>query len=348
MRFFDHFNREFDKIHAMGMARVFIKFGKNNTCINMNSITFGIFGENIEKRQEIAGALAKKSTPEDITLYQTVYSGKIISVVEPTKYPEKIQSLAYSAFLSDYCIIVAETLTPKLGEIIVTLDLLGKKNGCIITNLDLLPMIAGSNLENYRIFSTFDEARESILAFDRQKDLENTPFASIDHSFEVKGVGSILLGFMHTGKISIHDRLKVHPSGKEFEVRSIQMHDVDVKETNAGDRFGLSIKLLASKDIERGDLVTPMLNKIMTNKEMGIIVKTSKFLKEPLKNDEQIHAFHFLADSPCRWIGEELKAGKEAKGILKFDKPFSLNPQYPALIVRLDAKGLRVIGIAKN
>ncbi|MFH1257950.1 MAG: hypothetical protein V1658_03365, partial [Candidatus Micrarchaeota archaeon] len=110
----------------------------------MASVTIGVFGDNAEARQHIASQLAKKSTPEDITVYQTVYSGKIISIIEPTKYPEKVASMAYAAYLSDYCIISGEALTPFLGETIIALDLLGKKNGCFITSLDLKPMIKGT------------------------------------------------------------------------------------------------------------------------------------------------------------------------------------------------------------
>ncbi|MFH0972232.1 MAG: EF-Tu/IF-2/RF-3 family GTPase [Candidatus Micrarchaeota archaeon] len=310
----------------------------------MGSITIGIFGENPEGRQHAANALAKKGSAEDISVYQTVYSGKIISVVEPTKYPEKVATLAYSAYLSDYCVVLADAMTPALGEIIVTLDLLGKKHGCIISSLDLKPMTKGTNLENYGQFESVDAAREKIYAFEPERDASAPVFGSIDHSFEVKGVGSILLGFLHSGKISVHDKLKVHPSGKELEVRSIQMHDEDVKETNAGDRFGLAIRLLTSKDVARGDIVTRIENNLRTGKELDVNIQLSKFAREPLKNGEQIHAFHFLEDSPCKWSGEEIAGGKDGKGKLIFDKPFSFKTEDPILVVRLDAKGLRVIG----
>lgn len=312
----------------------------------MASITIGIFGEGMEKRQQIASALAKKGSAEDITQYQTVYSGKIITVIEPTRYPEKADVLAYAAFLSDYCIVVGEALTPFLGEIIVTLDLLGKEKGCIISNLDLGALIKGTALEKYDIFSSFDGAKEAIMASERQQGSANGVFASVDHSFEVKGVGSILLGFLHEGRIVVHDKLKVHPSGKELEVRSIQMHDEDVKESNAGDRFGLAIKLLASKDVERGDFLTKGDGGILTGKEIEVKLQMSKFAREPLKPNEQVHAIHFLTDAPCRWQGDEIKGGGEGKGKLVFEKPFSIQPNYPMLIVRLDAKGLRIVGKA--
>lgn len=313
----------------------------------MTSMTFGVFGENPEKRGLIASAIGKKDTVEDITLYQTVFSGKIISVIEPTKYPEKVQVAVYAAYLSDYCILQADALTPSLGELIVILDALQKKEGCIITDFDLKPLIKGTSLENYPIFPTFEQAKEHILAYAPQNRNTETIFASVDHSFEVKGVGSILLGFLHSGKIKIHDKLQTFPSGKELEVRSIQMHDADVKETNAGDRFGLAIKLLTSKDVERGDFLASQNHQIKTGKELSVQISLSKFLKEPLKQDEQIHALHFFQNAPCRWNGQEAKANSQSNGKLAMEKPFSVNSNFPVLLARLDAKGLRVIGTAK-
>ncbi|HLC47667.1 MAG TPA: EF-Tu/IF-2/RF-3 family GTPase [Candidatus Norongarragalinales archaeon] len=319
----------------------------------MGSITIGVFGDKPEGRQQVASSLAKKGGAEDITQYQTVYSGKIITVIEPTRYPEKADVLAYAAFLSDYCIVIAESLTPALGEIIVTLDLLGKEKGCIITNIELDNLLKGTTLEKYDKFDSFEAAREKIMGAERggPADLGGGPasaaeiFASVDHSFEVKGVGSIILGFLHSGKILVHDKLTVHPSGKELEVRSIQMHDQDVKEAGAGDRFGLAIRLLASKDVERGDLLTKSM-KINTGKEHQVNASLSKFAREPLRPNEQVHAVHFLEDAPCRWQGDELIGGNRGSGKLVFEKPFSIHPGFPVLIVRLDAKGLRIIGKA--
>ncbi len=312
----------------------------------MLGITIGIFGEDAQERKAIAEALAKKSTPEDITLYQTVYSGKIVTAIDPTRFPEKIDPIIFTAYLCDYCIIQASSLSPRLGEMIVTLDLLGKNQGCIISNLDLKPLVKGTSLENFECFGSFLEAREKILSFEANRDPSKPVFGSIDHSFEVKGVGSILLGFLHAGKIQVHDRLRVHPSGKEMEIRSIQIHDEDVPKATAGDRFGLSIKLLASRDVGRGNIISGLQNNLLTENAPEFSVELSGFSKIPLKDGEQVHAFHFLEDAPCRWAGGEIAGGKTGRGKLIFDKPFSFNPLHPIILARLDSKGLRPIGRA--
>lgn len=59
-----------------------------------------------------------------------------------------------------------------------------------------------------------------------------------------------------------------------------------------------------------------------------------------------MHALHFLENAPCRWEGGEAAGGKSVNGKLVFEKPFCANPNFPILLCRLDAKGLRVIGKA--
>ncbi len=312
----------------------------------MPSVTIGVFGSHGESRMKIAAALAKKGTVEDFSQYQTKYMGKIVTVLEPTSFPEKISPMVFCAYLSDYCILIADELNARLGEIIVALDLLGKEKGCIIASVEVENLIKNTVLEKYGIFNSFEEAKEKILGFTSEREKGEGVFASVDHSFEVKGVGSILLGFLHSGTISQHDRLRVLPNGKELEVRSIQMHDEDVKSTNAGDRFGLAIKLLTSKDVERGDFLIKNGPEMATSKEIEVHLKMSKFSKESLKKSEQIHAIHFLADAPCKWVGEEVSSGGREKGKLIFDKSFSMHKGFPLILVRLNERGLRVIGKA--
>ena len=52
----------------------------------------------------------------------------------------------------------------------------------------------------------------------------------IDHAFNVKGVGTVVvlvvvLGVIKQGAVKAFDRLKILPSGKDILLKSIQMHD---------------------------------------------------------------------------------------------------------------------------
>ena len=125
-----------------------------------NSVV-GVFSAGVEKRQEIAGALGKKGSADDITVYNTSFGGKLVTTVEPTLYPKKLEAMLFSAYLSDYCVVAADALAPELGEIIVSLDLLGKEKGCLLGMLDWDMLTKGTVLEKYERADSKKEAVES-------------------------------------------------------------------------------------------------------------------------------------------------------------------------------------------
>ena len=53
----------------------------------------------------------------------------------------------------------------------------------------------------------------------------------IDHCFDVKGVGTVILGKVTNGKIKQYDNLKLYPAGIDVLIKSIQMHDDPVEES---------------------------------------------------------------------------------------------------------------------
>ena len=64
----------------------------------------------------------------------------------------------------------------------------------------------------------------------------------IDHTFDVKGVGTVALGKVLSGMITQYDKIQHYPSEIEAMIKSIQMHDDDVKESISPARVGLSLK----------------------------------------------------------------------------------------------------------
>ena len=60
----------------------------------------------------------------------------------------------------------------------------------------------------------------------------------------MKGVGLVVLGFVLTGTVSVHDKLRLIPSEsvKMAEVKGIQVSDEDQESSGSGIRVGLSLK----------------------------------------------------------------------------------------------------------
>lgn len=75
----------------------------------------------------------------------------------------------------------------------------------------------------------------------------------IDRVFAVKGVGTVALGFILSGTVSIHDQLRPIPGPSDLraDVKGIQVNDVDFESAGRGLRVGLSLRGVEPKDLER-------------------------------------------------------------------------------------------------
>lgn len=309
----------------------------------MVSVNIGVFGSNPVERQKACSSLGKKGAPADITFFDNVFSGLLLSVIEPTAYPEKLQPALFAAQICDYPVLLASEVNQFLGELIVLLDLT-EKQGAIIGDLDVSQFTKGTNLENWRKFSSVDEFRASLIEF-KQEAKNGELKAWVDHSFEVKGIGNVALGVVKCGEMNVHDKLKVFPSKeKTIEVRSIQMHDEDVKQAKAGDRFGIAFKGLDAKELERGSVLAK--NAFPTHLQAKLKIRATKYLKEPIKAGEVLHACVGLQFIVCK-IGSDVNASEQKEVELVFEKPIAMNSTDSLVLARINSKGLRVVSVGK-
>ncbi|MEM0139531.1 MAG: EF-Tu/IF-2/RF-3 family GTPase [Ferroplasma sp.] len=226
--------------------------------------------------------IAKVGTNSDILLYHRKEENTIMTFVEPIKYPEKISSLTDAMYPADIAIVNAKNINKDLGEVIVALDLMGKNKGFIITDDEHIPLLkkltSGTALENYKFFIGRPmELVEAIKAIEIKRDTGRS-LTVIDHFFKVKGVGTVVLGFVLSGTVKKHQKLILSDLDTEIEVRSIQMNDVDVDEAPPGARVGLGLKNIEPSDIQRGmflsdtpfEYLTEINNKINVQKNLKI------------------------------------------------------------------------------
>jgi selenocysteine-specific elongation factor len=81
----------------------------------------------------------------------------------------------------------------------------------------------------------------------------NGPFKMpIDHAFTIAGVGTVLTGTIHRGKVKVKDTIEVIPIGKKGQVRSLRSFGEDKEEAIAGERAGVAVKDLKPDDAHRG------------------------------------------------------------------------------------------------
>jgi len=276
-------------------------------------------------RKEFCKAIAKEGSSDDFTMYNTNYQGKLINLVEPTKYPEKIVALANSLFLSDFVVFIVDELNAETGEQIVMLDMF-KKKGCLVTDLDLKQFIKGTALEQWPVLSS-EGARRFVLEEFAIPVRTGDPIVIVDHSFEVKGVGSVVLGIVYQGIVKVHDILLCFPGKKELDVKSIQKNDVDVPEAVASDRLGIAMKRLKSEDVPRGSVLAKDLKCVA---EMENIIQFSKFAA---KDSTVLYALHCLQSVPCMIENNKII----------FEKQLALVQGQPIIFADLNKK-IRVVG----
>src|SRR5208283_4732505 len=96
---------------------------------------------------------------------------------------------------------------------------------------------------------------EVLRSFEPERDTSSSTVVVVDHSFSVKGVGEVVLGFVRRGIVRKYDKLTLLPENKEVIVRSIQMQDEDYEEAEAGARVGLALKGATVEEMKRGSIL---------------------------------------------------------------------------------------------
>ncbi|MCQ6963859.1 EF-Tu/IF-2/RF-3 family GTPase [Methanolobus chelungpuianus] len=299
-----------------------------------------IIGSEKSGKTTLAGKLGKKGSVTDITMYDYAKNDRVLTTIDATGYPASVKSLLTALNLSDIALlcIPPQGLDPLAAECIIALDLLGYRHGVIVqTKADLSYPLAieemreklkkitkGTALENWQYhtvsttsFEGMEELKELIFSMGDKVDAEQRNLDSlparvvIDQSFNVTGIGCVVLGVVSQGTIHAKDKLVAYPAKKELEIRSIQMHDVDVKTAPAGARVGLALKGVQSKDIDRGFVLSAQEDVVT---DLTLECTLSQLAKEVSVGD-MLHLYVGLQSSPVkiRSIKQEGQNAEKAK-----------------------------------
>ena len=312
----------------------------------MKGLTVAVLGD-----AELAAALGKKGTVSDVSFFNLKKGEDSITYIVPSRYPEKLQSMATALAMADAAVLVVEKLDKDLGETIVAIDSFGLRRGFIILKNflsadQLRPFVVGTTLEEFRFHEHDAQAlNRSVLELELPP-ADGPVRVPIDHFFDVKGVGTVALGTVRRGVVKQHDSLVAYPTAKKATVRSIQVHDDDVPEATVGARVGLALKGIEVTDLERGIIFAPAGSlKVPEKLDMGFAV--SKYWKGLVKKDMVLHAACGLQIVPARVEdvpGEGLKPGGTGKITLRFEKPLACEAGDRIIGLDLDSKGLRIAG----
>jgi selenocysteine-specific translation elongation factor len=302
----------------------------------MNNLAVGVFHDDALSRE-----LGKKGTESDILMCNKKTDDYIYTFLSPVE--DKLAPKSQIISSIDAAILSVSSLTPEVGETILMLDAFGLSTGIIVVPpfTDVAPiqsLIKGTSLASFQILERDPVHILNILqTMTPKRDLTAPPMVVVDHSFSVKGVGEVILGFVKQGILKKHDTLQLLPANKEVIVRSIQMQDADFDEAEAGSRVGLAIKGATAEEMKRGSLLCPAGSATLGS-TIPLTFTKNRFYAEGIKEG----LFHIT-------VGMQTSPGKitnitNSSITVESEKPVAYTPNTRVLLMNLNAKKLHVMG----
>ncbi len=306
--------------------------------------------------------LGKKGTVSDICFYNYKKEDLTVSFITPVKYPDRVQSLLYAMTLGDTVILNIPAMDGALGEEIIAIDLLNKTDGFITTLSQLDPDIFNSEegkkyqyidaanidkisrdhlIAGYRKLNKIDDLYKWMDTYSPKPSDINQPYMAIDHSFMVKGVGTVILSILRDGNIKVHDTMMLYPSKKIVEIKSIQVHDINREEAYSSERVGIAFKGLNIDEVERGNIVAMPDSLSIADKVTGTF-HLNPFYKKTVNAGMHATLYINMQSVPC--VVTNLS---DSSIDLELGKKITYKEGWTGLLLTLDSKLPRIAGKVK-
>lgn len=300
----------------------------------MKSINFTLLAD-----ESLAKEFGKKGTSTDITIYDKKVLDAIKTWTLPTSFPEKIQPLFQALNMGEYIIFHVTKMDKFTGEQIVALDALKKTDGILCHSYDvdrnkLLSMIKDTVVEKYKIVELQDLKQE--LENIQPKSTHGKLKIVIDHCFDVKGVGTVILGKVARGEVKVYDNLKLLPRCSDVLIKSIQMHDDTVDEATSPARVGLSVKGITPDDVQRGDVLC-MPDSLQVAQEITLDYVQNQFFKDQIGENQMFLVNIGLQTRPAKIVSiNPMK--------LSLGKPAVFDKNDICVILKPESQTIRIVG----
>jgi selenocysteine-specific elongation factor len=330
--------------------------------VDFENLSVGILSGDKEVKDKIAKTWGKKGSSTDITLYSISKPLNQTTVV-PETYPNKIQSLVYTAHMSDVVVIPVPTngLDASLGESVLLADTLQLPAICCIVSsqaaaLDHLfdqmnKMFSNTSIKDYPKVKIDDQSignlRGEVLELFKNKvkhsETSSPVIIEVDHAFPVQGVGSVILGTTIQGVVKKGQKIIVYPGKFTGVVKSIQVNDENVNEAKTGTHVGIALRGILDKNIERGSILTDeVTNVIELLKIENVNIRLAAFT-QPIKEGQILHGVFGLSDVPLTVIKWEKIGDRNVLASFNLQKPAPYYENMAITILDLNAKQ-RIVG----
>lgn len=286
--------------------------------------------------------LGKRGTTSDISLYDRKSRDKIITYIAPISFPDKIQSLIQVLNMTEFVILNLKSLDKYFAEQVIALDSLEISSGFILSSYEvdtikLNQIIKDTSVANFKFIDNIDSLKIEIDKLTSQQK-DGDLIIPIDHSFDVKGVGTVILGVIRQGKINVYDKLKLLPLNREILVKSIQIHDDPANIAFSNTRVGLSLKGVAPYELERGDIICSGKEIKVSSLELEVFnFSKIKYYKKEITENQNFLISVGLQIKPLRILIQDSKVK------LILEKPIVYYSNQKFIILKPDSQSTRII-----
>lgn len=244
---------------------------------------------------------------------------------------------------------------PQTREHLAVLSLLGLQRGAVaLTKVDRVDasrraaaqaevqaLLQGSALEGAPVLAVSGTSGEGVgrlrtLLLDAARSLPprgGDPAAgpafrlAVDRAFTLGGLGTVVTGTVHAGRVQAGDELQCVPGGGRSRVRSVHAQNRPVQQAEAGQRSALNLPGLAKDDLRRGQWLVAPAVALQTTR---IDLRLSLWQGEPraLRSGTPVHVHLGAADMLGSVVlldaaGEQLAPGGSALAQLVLQQPLA-------------------------
>ena len=187
--------------------------------------------------------------------YTPLPDGSVLGFVDVPGHEKLIHNMLAGVTGIDFVLLVIaadDGPMPQTREHLELLDLLGLTHGAIaLTKIDA---VAPQRLTEARQeIAALRAHLEAAAASMHQRSAAGRFRLAIDRCFTLTGIGTVVTGTAHSGKIGVGESVVVSPPGFKARVRGLHVQDRPAESGQAGERIALALAGdFEKKDIARG------------------------------------------------------------------------------------------------
>lgn len=247
--------------------------------------------------------------------YAPLADGSMLGFVDMPGHERLVHNMLAGATGIDFVLLVIaadDGPMPQTREHLELLDLLGLSRGAVAlaktdavspqrldeARKEVAALVAGTGLAGSPLFPVSGRTGEGVAAL--RAHLETAAAAmparpaggrfrlAVDRCFSLAGIGTVVTGTAHSGRIAVGETVTVSPPGFKARVRSLRVQDRPAEHGQAGERCALALTGdFEKKDVARGMwVVAPALAVPLTRFHGEVRVPAGQ---KPLAHMQSVH-----------------------------------------------------------